>query len=96
MAEAKKGQGEAQHGKSEHHESAGHGSAAEQTRAAAERALSGEHDPFPASDLQDGGHAKSHAAHTDAPPQHMPKQNAQDKPEGNLRQGSYPGGRRQP
>jgi hypothetical protein len=84
MAETKKGHGEHT------------GNAAEETREAAERALRGEHDPVPASDLKDGGHVKSHAAHLEAPPQHLKKENAQDKPEGNLRQGSYPGGMREP
>lgn len=40
-------------------------------------------------------HARSHAAHLNDTPRHV-DQAPDSKPAGNLRQGSYPSGRRQP
>lgn len=53
-------------------------------------------DPVPLPDQ--GGHAHSHAAHLGqkASKYANDKENAQNKPEGNLRQGAYPAGRREP
>lgn len=67
------------------------GHVAEETREAAERALRGEHDALPASELTDGGHARSHAAHLE-----IPEETPRTKPEGSVRDENYPGNRRRP
>ncbi len=67
------------------------GHAAEEAREAAERALRGEHSAVPPSDLADGKHERSHAAHLDAP-----EEKPRTKPEGMVRDENYPGNRRRP
>lgn len=68
------------------------GQAAEGTREAAERGLRGEHNAVPPSDLPDGKHERSHAAHLKIEEEMDPQKVAQ----GSARNEPYPGNRRQP
>lgn len=73
------------------HEGEHRGYAAEEARDAAEKALRGEHSAVPPSDLADGKHARSHAAHLE-----IEEEKPRTKPEGTVRDENYPGNRRRP
>jgi hypothetical protein len=75
----------------EAHEGEHRSRAAQQAREAAERALRGEHSPVPPSDLPDGKHERSHAAHLK-----IEEEKPRTKPQGDLSDEQYAGSKRLP
>jgi len=67
------------------------GRVAEEAREAAERALRGEHNPVPPSDLPEGKHARSHAAHLK-----IEEAKPKTKPQGELPDERFSGSKRLP
>jgi 2-methylcitrate dehydratase PrpD len=67
------------------------GRAAEEAKEAAERALRGEHSPIPPSDLPDGKHERSHAAHLK-----IEEAKPKTKPQGDLSDEKFSGSKRLP
>ncbi len=68
----------------------------EKAQEQAERAIRGEHSAVPPSDLADGRHEQSHAAHLEILHREIGEKRPTTKPEGDARDENYPGNRRRP